>query len=157
MGSEMCINDRYYVAHMKDDFQFISYLDNEKISYAIVDLTNALPFKIIDFYKKVDIILGMRGHAQMIPFGMNCGIITLGSHDKMKWILEDIDQTNLYIELQNETDTISQRIVDCFEENYEGGNFEKTIENLKKAQLKLQTITENNFVTIHEVLEARHD
>ena len=41
--------------------------------------------------------------------------------------------------------------------NYEGGNFEKTIENLKKAQLKLQTITENNFVTIHEVLEARHD
>ena len=147
----------YYVAHMKDDFQFISYLDNEKISYAIVDLTNALPFKIIDFYKKVDIILGMRGHAQMIPFGMNCGIITLGSHDKMKWFLEDIDQTNLYIELQNETDTISQRIVDCFEENYEGGNFEKTIENLKKAQLKLQTITENNFVTIHEVLEARHD
>lgn len=60
---------------MKDDFQFISYLDNEKISYAIVDLTNALPFKIIDFYKKVDIILGMRGHAQMIPFGMNCELL----------------------------------------------------------------------------------
>lgn len=147
----------YYVAHMKDDFQFLSYLNKEKVSYTKVDLTNALPPRIIEFYKKCDIVLGMRGHAQMIPFGMNCGIITLGSHDKMRWFLEDIGQTNLYVELQDETESICKRIIDCFENNYQDEFFEKTIGNLKEAQVKLQTITEKNFVTIHKALEVRHD
>ena len=143
-----------YVAHMREDFQFLKYLEKEKVDFKKVNLTNELPPKIISFYKKIDVVLGMRGHAQMIPFGMNCGIITLGSHDKMRWFLEDINQKELYIELQEDEKNICKRILKCFDKYYSEVAFLDTINNLKEAQNKLERITRDNFDDIHRVLKG---
>ena len=62
----------------------------------------------------MDCVIGMRGHAQMIPFGLNCEIISLGSHEKMKWFLQDINAEDWYIELREEPETIAKRIIELF-------------------------------------------
>lgn len=88
-----------YIAHCADDLRFLKYLDREHVHYFSEDLTDALPNDIIRCYLDVELMIGGRGHAQMIPFGIGCRIISLGSHDKMKWFLEDIDAMDWYIDL----------------------------------------------------------
>ena len=56
----------------------------------------------------------MRGHAQMIPFGVGVKIISLGTHDKMRWFLQDINLEECYINLNEECSKIGNRIVDIF-------------------------------------------
>ena len=38
----------------------------------------------------MDLVLGMRGHANIIPFGQEVPFIALGSHDKNRFFLEQI-------------------------------------------------------------------
>lgn len=145
--------DIVYVAHMKDDLMFLPFLKKANVRFVVKDISNYLPQQTIEFYRKIDIVIGMRGHAQMIPFGINCGIITLGSHDKMRWFLEDIGCMNLYVELMEGAESISNRIVQVFENNYCGDNFNKTISSLQKCQFKLLEITNTNMNTIKKQLE----
>jgi polysaccharide pyruvyl transferase WcaK-like protein len=137
-----------YVAHMKSDLQFIPYLHHMIQTFRVVDLSNALPPKILHFYRHVDIVAGMRGHAQMIPFGCNCGIITLGSHDKMKWFLEDIKALELYVELNDHGEDICNQIVSCFIQNYAGPQFTKTLDKLAQKQNELYETSRNNMKCI---------
>ena len=44
-----------------------------------------------DVYHKMNVVVGMRGHAQLIPFGRGIPVISLISHDKLKWFLNDVD------------------------------------------------------------------
>jgi polysaccharide pyruvyl transferase WcaK-like protein len=46
--------------------------------------------EVIDFYRKVPMTIGTRGHSQMIPFGLGNSITSLITHDKLSWFLEDI-------------------------------------------------------------------
>jgi hypothetical protein len=41
-------------------------------------------------YGQMDLVLGMRGHANIIPFGQEVPFIALGSHDKNRFFLEQI-------------------------------------------------------------------
>lgn len=145
--------DIIYVAHMKDDLLFLPFLKEADVRFVVKDISNYLPQQTIEFYRKIDVVIGMRGHAQMIPFGINCGIITLGSHDKMRWFLEDIGCVDLYVELMRETEFISSRIAQIFEDNYLGGNFDRTISRLKECQIKLMKITNTNMKIIKKIYE----
>ena len=50
----------------------------------------------------------------MIPFGLGKKIISLGTHEKIKWFMEDIDMMECYIDLNVDTKTIEERIVNTF-------------------------------------------
>jgi polysaccharide pyruvyl transferase WcaK-like protein len=43
-----------------------------------------------DIYRQMDLTLGVRGHANIIPFGQNTPIIGLGQHNKVKWFMDDV-------------------------------------------------------------------
>ena len=58
-------------------------------------------------------VIGMRGHAQMIPFGVGCKIVTLGSHKKVRWFLEDIGMEQFYVDINEDIEGLSNRIYDC--------------------------------------------
>lgn len=58
--------------------------------------------------------MGMRGHAQMIPFGLNTKIISLGSHEKLKYFLEDIDALDWYIDVNDNPTMLADQIVKKF-------------------------------------------
>lgn len=57
-----------------------------------IDLIGASTDRAIAAYTSLDTVIGDRGHAQMIPFALGCRIVSLVSHDKLAWFLED---TNL--------------------------------------------------------------
>ncbi len=77
-------------AHKTMDREIEPFLDATGVDYEVVDLTNASPHEIIKFYAKIDFAFGMRGHAQMIPFGLHRPIFSIVSHDKMAFFLHDI-------------------------------------------------------------------
>ena len=103
-----------YIAHCDDDFKFLPYLDNLKVNYVVRNLTQSLPRTIIGCYRNIEVTIGMRGHAQMIPFGVGGKIISLGTHDKMKWFLEDVNLTDCYVDLNRNLESICVRIVNTF-------------------------------------------
>ena len=133
----------YYVCHCAEDDLALPYLKKEKVAYKLVDLSSRYPNRVFEFYNKMDVVIGMRGHAQMIPFGLNCKIITLGSHDKMRWFLEDIDATDWYVDLTEDPKSLSERIEEVFVRiNIDDKN--NTIGRIAAAQDELWRITEYN-------------
>ena len=76
------------VAHQPQDLWYVEHLRD--VPYRIVDLIGKPPEAAMAFYANLDVMIGDRGHAQMIPFALGCRIISLVSHDKLAWFLEDV-------------------------------------------------------------------
>lgn len=140
----------FYVCHCWDDDKFLPYLKSNNVKYELVDLSQKFPADVYNFYNNMDLVLGMRGHAQMIPFGLNCEIISLGTHDKMKWFLNDIDAADWYIDLSIDINEIADRIYDRFCQLHERNRME-TINRLYDAQKKLWKITKDNLARIESL------
>lgn len=90
------------VAHKSADREIEPYLDAAEVDYDTEDLTDADPDAVMAFYARVDLAFGMRGHAQMIPFGLRRPILSLISHDKMRFLLDDIQRPAWGVEVDNE-------------------------------------------------------
>ena len=84
----------HMVVQGSDDAQFAPFMRTQNIPFEKVDLRKCSPEEIVTYYSKVDLAVGMRGHAQMIPFGCGTAILSLISHDKVRWFLDDIGQTD---------------------------------------------------------------
>lgn len=143
--------DIVLVYHCPDDSEFKSYLDEINVNYEVKDLSLEFPDKVYEFYNGIHCVLGMRGHAQMIPFGLNCGIITLGTHNKMRWFLEDINMKELYIDITEDLESLSERITMIFELHMVK-NYKITQEKLIEAQNELMRITQTNMKEIQKLL-----
>lgn len=77
-----------YYSHMPSDEKVLPYFDELGIKYELIRFNNVK--QIIECYSKPRLVIGMRGHAQMIPFGCHTPIMSIISHDKMQWFLDDI-------------------------------------------------------------------
>lgn len=140
-----------YIMHCFDDDKFIPYLKKTGVKFTIYNLTNKFPDKCFEVYNNIDLMIGMRGHAQMIPFGLNCEIITLGTHEKMRWFLEDIHSLDWYEELTYKPEEISGRLLDKFIAIHEQ-NQEETQNRLLREQERLWSITQQNWQRISEII-----
>ena len=134
----------FYVCHCWNDDKFLPYLREKEIKYEFVDLSRKYPHDIYKFYNEIDLVLGMRGHAQMIPFGLNCEIISLGTHNKMRWFLDDIEANNWYVDISDDITTISDRILSTFC-NIHMTEHETTKKRLLDEQENMWNITMNNL------------
>ncbi len=105
-----------YVAHSDKDLKFLLHMNEKNMFLPFVNLEKSLPDEVIRFYRNVDVAIGMRGHAQMIPFGVGTKIISLGTHDKMKWFLEDVNLKKCYVDLNENIAEIAEQIVGIFTE-----------------------------------------
>lgn len=139
-----------YIAHCIEDFQFLPWLDAAGVRCEKAETSDWFPEKALSFYNRIDLVLGMRGHAQMIPFGLNKEIITLGTHDKMRWFLEDIDAEDWYIELRENPDQLKETIVRTFIRVHETES-DRTRERLLAAQEQLWEITRQNAEKISAI------
>jgi SAM-dependent methyltransferase/polysaccharide pyruvyl transferase WcaK-like protein len=92
---------RYY-AHMALDDEVLPFLDERGVKYEYVSLQGADPAEIVRAYSRPALTIGMRGHAQMIPFGCGRPVLSLISHDKLRWFLEDIDATEWGLEVDDD-------------------------------------------------------
>ena len=145
--------DIVYVCHCPDDRRFIKYLKQEKVNYEFCDMTDWHPMQSYLFYNNIELVVGMRGHAQMIPFGLNCRIISLGTHKKMRWFLDDIDAQDWYIDLRVDTDSLEETIVKKFID-INIVNADITTQRIMDAQKQLFDITKANMQTISSILSS---
>ncbi len=76
--------------HTAQDAAIRPYLDRAAVRYRVRNLCYWSTAAVVEFYAGVDLAVGVRGHAQMIPFGLGVPIISLVAHDKLAWFLEDI-------------------------------------------------------------------
>ncbi len=141
----------YVIAHCSNDLLILPYIKNRK-NICTVNASHWDFSLLVKFYNDMDMVIGMRGHAQMIPFGCNCHIISLGTHDKMKWFLEDIGASDWYIDINENPDNLCETILDKFHDIHELHG-EETTRRLLESQKKLYDITCDNMQKIKSILE----
>ncbi|MFI6119917.1 polysaccharide pyruvyl transferase family protein [Streptomyces sp. NPDC051064] len=82
-----------YAAHMPADEKFVHDLRREHgIALPVEPLYLFSNDRIRELYRRTRLVIGMRGHAGMIPFGCGTPIISLVSHPKLAYFLADIDR-----------------------------------------------------------------
>ncbi|MEU3053448.1 tetratricopeptide repeat protein [Streptomyces griseus] len=82
-----------YAAHMPADERFVDDLRREHGLVLPVEPLYLLSNDAIrDLYRRTRLVIGMRGHAGMIPFGCGTPVISLVSHPKLAYFLADIDR-----------------------------------------------------------------
>lgn len=80
-----------YAAHMPADEKFVHDLRREHgTSLPVEPLYLRSNEEIRDLYRRTRLVIGMRGHAGMIPFGCGTPVISLVSHPKLAYFLTDI-------------------------------------------------------------------
>ncbi|WP_420035258.1 polysaccharide pyruvyl transferase family protein [Streptomyces sp. cg28] len=85
--------DVRYAAHMPADEKFVHDLRREHgLSLSVERLYALSNDAIRDLYRGARLVIGMRGHAGMIPFGCGTPILSLVSHPKLAYFLSDIDR-----------------------------------------------------------------
>ncbi|GHA80232.1 MULTISPECIES: glycosyltransferase [Streptomyces] len=81
------------VAHSLDDERIAFDLRREHgISLPVIPMYDFDNDAIRNTYARTKLVIGMRGHAGMIPFGCGTPIISLISHPKMAYFLADIER-----------------------------------------------------------------
>ncbi|MFI2375212.1 polysaccharide pyruvyl transferase family protein [Streptomyces sp. NPDC018964] len=83
--------DVRYAAHMPADEKFVHDLRREHgVALPVEQLYDMTNDGIRELYRRSRLVIGMRGHAGMIPFGCGTPILSLVSHPKLAYFLSDI-------------------------------------------------------------------
>lgn len=135
-------------SHKEMDREIESFLVDNKVNFKTKDLTSSSPREIMKHYAQVDLSVGMRGHSQMIPFGFNKPIISLISHDKLQFFLDDLELGEFGINL-NSNNLFDQfvRILDNIEINKD-----QVEETLKSKQKYIWKETFDNFSIMKNII-----
>lgn len=80
----------HYYAHHPDDEHFLPFLQALDVDFKLERLYKRPPAIVLEAYRKPLLVLGMRGHAQLIPFGCERPILSVVSHNKLQYFLDDI-------------------------------------------------------------------
>lgn len=136
-----------YYSHMPSDNYFIPFLDSFGIKYELMHIKT--PIEIIEEYSKPSLVIGMRGHSQMIPFGCKTPILSIISHEKMGWFLKDINRSEWGSEVTNpdfENDLLEKAI-------YLLNNKNMVIEDITNIQETFFNITMDNVSEIRKIYD----
>jgi polysaccharide pyruvyl transferase WcaK-like protein len=135
------------VAHKTKDRDIEPYLDKFGVDYVTYDISGGSSDDVIEFYAKSDLVVGMRGHAQMIPFGLRRPIISIISHDKMRFFLEDINCLEWGVDVMaaDFEEQLDMKISDV------ANNKSDYLEKISDVQEKLWRITQPNLELINDI------
>jgi polysaccharide pyruvyl transferase WcaK-like protein len=87
--------------HKEEDAKVLPWLEAANVECEPCSLHDREPGEIIDRYRDVSMSVGMRGHAQMIPFGLRIPIVSIVSHDKLAWFLEDLQRPEWGVDVRS--------------------------------------------------------
>jgi polysaccharide pyruvyl transferase WcaK-like protein len=140
-------------AHKTMDREIEPSLDAAGVEYDTADLTDASPGEVMAFYSQVDFAFGMRGHAQMIPFGLRRPIMSIISHDKMRFLLEDIRRSTWGVEV--DSPDLSEILRDALVSL--DSDRDKVHADIAHAQQVVWEETQTNMYAIESMLAGRRD
>lgn len=136
---------KYYV-HSKTDRNILPIWDELGVDYEIIELKNVS--QIIRAYSIPKLVIGMRGHAQLIPFGCLTPILSIISHDKMQYFLDDIHHPEWGVDVLDNgfEENLYDKAVKIYSE------YDKNIKEIEKEQDLLWEITKNNMNNIKSII-----
>lgn len=147
-------NIKYY-AHMQSDKEILPYFDEAQLKYEVIDLDNGLSTDdFLRIYSEPVIVLAMRGHAQMIPFGCQTPVLSIISHNKLHWFLEDIGHLEWGVDVKEEE--FDKKLMQTMQ--YMLSNLSKIKAEIAISQEELWEITKENikeYVKFNKWMEAR--
>lgn len=106
--------------HCPEDIEMADYLDEKGVRYECVDLSNLRDKdRIIEAYMRPDLVIGMRGHSQMIAFGVGTPTVSIVSHDKLQWFLDDIGHSEWGVDVRDPSfrSTLKRKVETMIVEN----------------------------------------
>ena len=84
-----------YLAHSEKDEPFVAHLEEASGIRLEIDRVYAMPLlEGLELYRRSSLVIGMRGHAAMVPFGVGTPVLSLVSHPKLQYFLDDIGQSD---------------------------------------------------------------
>ena len=122
----------------------------DNLEHKVIILTESNANEIMEYYSKIDLAVGMRGHAQLIPFGFNKKIISIISHNKMQYFLDDI-KLNLGADV--ESSSFLNDLISKFNEV----NYSTSISGeLMQAQNDIWEKTNGNFEYLRKQMNLKN-
>ncbi|WP_062383001.1 polysaccharide pyruvyl transferase family protein [Demequina iriomotensis] len=140
------------LAHTKQDEQIVDDVRREHGISIPVDAVYDLSYDdALDLIGRADVVAGMRGHAGMIPFGIGVPIVSIISHAKLRFFLEDIGH------LEWGVDAADPALGASLESAIRGvlADREGTARQLAEAQASLRTIVDDANRRVAEVIGGR--
>lgn len=134
--------------HAWDDDPMIEFFRRERIPVLIRRLNLDSAEEIVRFYSSMPLTIGMRGHAQMIPFGCGNAIFSIISHEKMRYFLEDIGHPEWGADVDDPH--MRERII-AYLDDY-ALNRNAIVSSIAESQSELWAITRGNLDRIGEFL-----
>lgn len=127
------------------DENFAKAMDIVGGEYEIVILTkNMTEEEYLHYYTEPELVLAMRGHAQMIPFGCKTPVVSIISHDKLAWFLEDIEHPEWGVDVRDAE--FEQKLLE--KSLYMLEHREEVCAQIEEAQDKLWAVMQENLKCI---------
>lgn len=137
------------VAHSLDDERIAFDLRREHgISLPVVPMYDFDNREILDLYARTKLVIGMRGHAGMIPFGCGTPVISLVSHPKMTYFLRDIQRPEWGVSVHDRH--LAARLVERSRELLD--DHAKSVADVHGRQRELWKVTEANAADLRIVM-----
>lgn len=132
--------------HKDSDRQISKDLEQFNVEYEIVGFNTAE--EVVRDYSRARLVIGMRGHAQMIPFGCHTPILSIISHDKMQYFLDDIHHPEWGVEFNDDSfeDKLYEKAIYIYD------NYKDVMREIEKEQEILWNITMQNMQTIKRII-----
>jgi len=134
--------------HLPTDWALTAWLQGEGVEFEVADLYRQPTDAVVEFYRGQALTVGMRGHSQMIPFGLQNGIISLISHDKLGWFLDDIGHPEWGAEVR-EPD-LDERLIELTDKLTNSST--ETLAALEETEARLWDTTRTNVELVREEL-----
>ena len=95
MRSEAANNQKYiieYFSHFNMDDKGFEILKTYIPEIIYISLAKMSAREIVNVYDQSNLTIGTRGHSQLISFGCLTPFISIITHDKLQWFLDDINR-----------------------------------------------------------------
>lgn len=137
------------VAHSLDDEKIAFDLRRTHgISLPVIPMYDFENSEILDLYARTKLVIGMRGHAGMIPFGCGTPVVSLISHPKMAYFLRDIERPEWGVSVHDRH--LAARLVELSRDLL--ADHAKTVADVHGRQQELWKVTEANAADLRVVL-----
>nr|WSU75863.1 CDC27 family protein [Streptomyces anulatus] len=138
-----------YAAHMPADERFVDDLRREHgLTLPVEPLYLLSNDAIRDLYRRTRLVIGMRGHAGMIPFGCGTPVISLVSHPKLAYFLADIDRPDWGVSVHERAlgDRLAERARAVLDDHT------AAVADVHDRQLLLWSATRDNLARLRELI-----
>lgn len=95
------------IPHLREVDSRLAPVFRDVLGNSFVDLSEAMPYLyppsyaqadlLVGLYRQLDLVIGMRGHATIIPFGTGTPFISIGTHNKNRFFVTDIGLGNNHV------------------------------------------------------------